>query len=84
MQGGEQFFAQSIESGRSIQGEGAHAAVVILANNQGFVCLCHIHVRLNSVGHFGAFAQLEFLYFACRGLWNFFKANFFGYFVAGQ
>jgi hypothetical protein len=83
LQGAQHLFAQCVESGWPIQGEGAHAAIVVVPKNQGSVWLYHGDCLLNSVGIFGAFAQLEFLYFASRGFWNFLKANFFGHFVAG-
>jgi hypothetical protein len=83
LQGCEHLFAQCVESSGPIQGEGAHAANVVVPKNQGSVWVCHGDYLLNSVGIFRAFAQLEFLYFACRGFWNFLKANFFGHFVAG-
>ena len=59
------------------------AAIVVVPKNQGSICLCHDDYLLNSIGIFGAFAQLEFLYFASRGFWNFLKAYLFGNFVTG-
>ena len=68
---------------RPYHGVGAHAAIIIVPKNQGSVWVCHGDYLLNSIGIFGAFAQLEFLYFASRGFWNFLKAYLFGNFVTG-
>jgi hypothetical protein len=65
LQGGQHLFAQCVESGWPVQGEGAHAAIIIVPKNQGSVWICHGDYLLNSIGIFSAFAQLEFLYFAC-------------------